>query len=448
VAASASNYVKSKGKSNVHISLHGTKVFRKYNKVRIARSKTSNDSVWNDRNNIYNSEGTKCLGIMCTSVIESKYIQYMREKCITQRMVRRLKRTEYIRNSTGEKGYGNKKKPVIYSKQLSGNTQCTVRTHPCSVQVGTGASNIVKMYYVCKCAVTLSIYFGCKKSRNGEGCIILCKKGLKRSKCGEMCKKCMEARLSCKYVSRQNNKRNVWSKQYKNLSVLFEMSSVSDDKSLKVDTELKVVMDGVMEMDQAQQEAANGEYSSVLSGPVLLMCCRSLSHLCTNVVIYVRSPLPSRINSIPVLLYIAVFNICMLVLEQYLMHCNKLPSISVYGEWNNIPARLSRNKSIHVLLYIAVFNIHMLGLGPYLMHCNKLPSISVYGEWNTIPKNKRESINRLVTPTYVVIYPWYVVINPGYTYSVLVISRSRTPCNNTSATRLVNGCNCYSRYRE
>jgi hypothetical protein len=168
VAASASNYEKSKGISNVHISLHGTKVIRKYNKVRIARNKTSNDNVWNNRNNIYNSEGTKCLGIMCTSVIGSKYIQYMSEKCINQSMVRRLKRKKYICNSTGEKGYGNKKKPVIYSKQLSGNKQCTVRTHPCSVQVGTGESNIVKMYYVCKCAVTLSIYFGYKKVVTGR----------------------------------------------------------------------------------------------------------------------------------------------------------------------------------------------------------------------------------------------------------------------------------------
>jgi hypothetical protein len=292
----------------------------------------------------------------------------------------------------------------------------------------------------------------------------LCKKGLNRSNCGEMCKKCMEARLSRKYVSRQNNKRryawvkkhsqnkgtrrNVWIKQYKNLSVLFEMSSVNDDKSVKVDTELKVVMDGVMEMDQAQQDAANGEYSSVLSGPVLLMCCHSLSHLCTNVVIYVRSPLLSCNNSIPVLLYIAIFNICMLVLEQYLMHCNKLPSISVYGEWNTIPALLSRNNSIPFLSYIAVFNICMLVLGPYLMHCNNLPSISVYGEGNTIPENKREGTNRSVTPTYVVIYPWYVAVNPGYTYSILVISRIRTPCNNTSVTLSVNGCNCYSRYRE
>ena len=207
-------------------------------------------------------------------------------------------------------------------------------------------------------------------------------------------------------------------------------------------------MDGVMEMGQAQQEAANGEYSNVLSGPVLLMCCRNVSHLGTNVVIYVRPPLLNRISSIPVLLYIAVFNICILVLEKYLMHCNKLPSISVYGEWNNIPARPSRNMSTHVLLFIIVVNIHMLGLGPSHMHCNKLPSICVYGEWNTIPETKRESIHRLVTLTHVVIYPWYIVVQPGYKYSVVVISRSGTPCNNTNVTRLVNGCNWYSRYRE
>jgi hypothetical protein len=201
----------------------------------------------------------------------------------------------------------------------------------------------------------------------------------------------MGARLSRKYVSGQNNKRryawvkkhyqnkgtnrNVWIKQYKNLSVLFEMSSVNVDKSVKVDTEMKVVMDGVVEMDQAQQDAANGEYSRALSCPVLLMCCHSLSHLYTNVVIYVCSPLLNRNDSIPVLLYIAVFNICMLV------------------------------------------------LGPYLMHGNKLPSISVYGEWNTTPENKREGTNRSVTPTYVVIYPWYVVVYPWYTYSILVINR-------------------------
>ena len=142
---------------------------------------TSKGNVWNNRNNIYKNKGMNRSGIKCTSDKNSKYILYMCELCITPNMVKRLKRTKYLSYSTAKNGYDTVVKPVTYGKQVSVNKQCTVRTHPRSVQGGTGTSNIVKMYYVCKCAVTLSICFGCKKSRNGAGCINLCKNGHKSS---------------------------------------------------------------------------------------------------------------------------------------------------------------------------------------------------------------------------------------------------------------------------
>ncbi len=180
--------MKNIGRSKVNISLHGTKVTKKYNIVRTVRKMASKGNVWNIRNKIYKNEGMKRLGIMCTSDNDSKYILYMCEICITSSMVKRSKRTEYLSYSTAKNGYGIVIEPVTYGKQVSENKQCTVRTHPRSVQAGTGTSNIVKMYYVCKCAVTLSISFGCKKSRSGAGCRNLCKNGHKSSNCGEMCK--------------------------------------------------------------------------------------------------------------------------------------------------------------------------------------------------------------------------------------------------------------------
>ncbi len=193
--------MKNISRSNVNISLHGTKVTKKYKKVRIVRIMVSNGNVWKNKNNIYNNEGMKRLGIMCTSIIDSKCILYMCEIGITSNMVKRLKRTKYLSYSTAKNGYGIEKKPVTYGKQVSENKQCTVLTLPCSVQAGTGTSNTVKMYYVCKCAVTLSICFGCKNSRRGVGCRILCKKGHKSRNCGEKCKTCMEIKLSRKYAS-------------------------------------------------------------------------------------------------------------------------------------------------------------------------------------------------------------------------------------------------------
>jgi hypothetical protein len=198
----------------------------------------SKGNVCNNKNNIYKYEGMKRLRRMCTSVIESKYILYMCKSEIgkTSHMVKRLKRTKYLSYSTTKNGYGIEKKPVTYGKQVSENKQCTVRTHPRSMQAGTGTSNTVKMYYVCKCAITLSICFGCKKSHRGVGCRTLCKKGNKSSICGEKCKVSIGNKPSSKYTSVYINirryarvekscrskatKKNVWSIPIKNLSVL------------------------------------------------------------------------------------------------------------------------------------------------------------------------------------------------------------------------------------
>jgi hypothetical protein len=116
-----------------------------------------------------------------------------------------------------------------------------------------------------------------------------------------------------------------------------------------VDVEPMVVKDRGMETDQAQQDAVNGEYSSDLPCSVSPLFCYNVPHCRSYVVIHVSctrlfchnpfsnhmtdavvmklydfSPLVSRNNFILESLYIAVINMIMLVIESYLMHCNKI----------------------------------------------------------------------------------------------------------------------------
>jgi hypothetical protein len=420
--------VKNIGRSKVNVSLHGTNVTKKYNIVRTVRITTSKGNVWNNRNNIYKNEGMKRLGIKCTTDIDSKYILYMCELCITPNMVKRLKRTKYLSYSTTKNVYGIEVKPVIYGKQVSVNKQCTVRTHPRSVQVGTGTSNIVKMYYVCKCAVTLSICFGCKKSRSGAGCRNLCKNGHISNNCGERCKKCMATKLSRKYIQVHKNirryarvkescrskvsKKNVSSISNKNLSVLIKMSSVNEDKSGKVDVERKVMMDGGMETDKAQQDVVNGEYSSDLTCSVSPLFCPNLTHCYSYVVI--------TSSCTGFLCYNPSSN------------CN--PVVVITNIYNLSPP-VSRNNYILELLYIAVMNMAMLVIESFLIQCHKI-LVCV-----TPPSFKRVGTYRSVTPTYVVSYP-------GCAYSVLVIGRMSPPVYSACEKLCTIGCNCCSRYRE
>ncbi len=420
--------MKNIGRSKVSISLHGTNVNKKYNIVRTVRKMTSKCNVWNNRNNIYKNKGMNRSGIKCTSDSNSKYILYMCELCITPIMVKRLKRTKYLSYSTAKIGYNTIVKPVTYGKQVSVNKQCTVRTHPRSVRDGTGTSNIVKMYYVCKCAVTLSICFGCVKSRNGAGRINLRKKGPKSSNCGGMYKMCMSTKLSREYKQLDKNiqrsarvkgscrskvsVKNVSSVSNKNLSVSIEMSTVNEDKSGKVDVERKAMTDGGMETDKTQQDVVNGEYSSDVTCSVLPVMCPILNHCYSYVVI--------ASSCTGFLCYNPSSN------------CN--PFVVIENLYNLSPPD-SRNKYIIELIYIVVKNMYMLVIEPSLILCHKSPVCY------TPPSVKRVCTYRSVTPTYVVIYP-------GCTYSVLVTGRVSPPINSTCEKLSKIGCNCYSRYRE
>jgi hypothetical protein len=275
------------------------------------------------------------------------------------------------------------------------------------------------------------------------------------------------------------SKKNVWSIPIKNLSVLIEMSSINEDKSGKVDVELKVVMDGVMETDQAQQDAVNGEYSSDLTCPFSPLCCHNVYYChiyvvipvsCTGIICYNPSPnhmtnavamkvydfslLVSSNKSSLKSLYVDEVNIGTLVIEPYLVHYNKMPSSSVNVVWN-IPSKYKRvgtYRSVtptYVVQYfcytfsriVAEVSIGAPVIEPYLVLCNKTPSSIIILVCNIPPQFKRIGTYRSVTPTYVGKYPCY-------TYSRVVIDRMRTPSYPACVTLSVIVCNCYSRYRE
>jgi hypothetical protein len=257
------------------------------------------------------------------------------------------------------------------------------------------------------------------------------------------------------------------------------MSSINEDKSGKVDVGLKVVMDGGMETDQAQQDAVNGEYSSDLACSFSPLCCHNVSYCriyvvisvsCTGIIcsnpspnhmtdvvvmkVYDSSLLVSRNKSSLKSLYVAEVNIGTLVIEPYLVHCNKMPSSSVNVVWN-IPSKYKRvgtYRSVtptYVGQYscytysrvVAEDNIGTLVIEPYLVHRNKMPSSIANAVCNTPSRFKRVGTYRSVTPTYVGKYPCYA-------YSRVVIDRMKTPSYLACVTLGVIVCNCYSQYRE
>jgi len=397
---------------------------------------TSKGNVWNNRNNIYKNKGMNRSGIKCTSDNNSKYIRYMCEVSKTPNIVKRLKRTKYLSHSTAKYGYGTVVKPVTYGKQVSVNKQCTVRTYPRSVQDGTGTSNTVKMYYVCKCAVIISMCFGYKKSRKGPCCINSRKNGHKSCNGVGTYKMCKSTKLSRKYIQVSKNilrvarvngsyrsklsSKKVPSISNKNLSVSIKMSTVNEDKSGKVDVERKAMTDGGTMTDKAQQDVVNGEYSSVLTGSVSPLMCPILSQCYSYVVV------TSSYNG----------SLC----YNSFSNCNP---IVVIANLYNISPPVSRNKYILESCYIVAMNSAMLVIRPPLLRCHIFPVC------DTPPSVKRVGTYRSVTPTYDVIYPGYTydVIYPGCTYSVLPVQHIApiySPCGKLCKI----GCNWYSRYRE
>jgi hypothetical protein len=390
---------------------------------------TSKGNVWNNRNNIYKNKGMNRSGIKCTSDKNSKYILYMCEVSKTPNMVKRLKRTKYLSHSTAKYGYSTVVKPVTYGKHVSVNKQCTVRTNPHSVQDGTGTSNIVKMYYVCKCAAIISMCFGC--------CIYSRKNGHKSCNRVVTYKMCISTKLSRKYIQVNKNilrvarvkgscrsklsRKNVPSISNKNLSVSIKMSTVNEDKSGKVDVERKAMTDGGMVTDKAQQDVVNGEYSSDVTCSVSQLMC----------------PILSQCYS-----YVVVTSLCNRSLcYNSFSNCNP---IVVIANLYNLSPPVSRNKYILELRYIVAMNIAMLVIKPPLIRCH------IFSVCDTPPSVKRVGTYRSVTPTYDVIYPGYTydVIYPGCTYSVLVTDRVRPPIYSPCEKLCKIGCNCYSRYRE
>jgi hypothetical protein len=135
----------------------------------------------------------------------------------------------------------------------------------------------------------------------------------------------------------------------KNLSVSFEMSSVNEEKSGKVDVERKGMMDGGMETDKAQQDVVNGEYSSDLTCSVSPVFCPNLTHCYSYVV---------TTSSFTGLFYFNPSSNCIIL-------------VVVMNLYDSFPP-VSLNKSILESIYIAVMVMAMLIIESYLIHCHKI----------------------------------------------------------------------------